>query len=304
MPSLTVRPAAGNAGAKRIARVPSARCAASNSAPSGPRAAESTFLKKSEFGSPAREVTARETARAARCDERERELVLKACTDSGVENCTLVPNQTRTVRPVRRNAAPASQAPVRSSARRTMRPECGSANDGRTKSGLRASVGIGEASLFFKSIGRASLLGSAEFSPNVTLESDWTNRGRFREGGEDGSPELLPFRCRCHPRRKPHQRTHCAGSCGAGERATHYTERDRIDRPRADFARSQRVPARAADHHHGVVFAAQQRRQARLLFRGGLLLARSQKPQRPVHRARRLLRSAELQRPSPGADPA
>jgi hypothetical protein len=54
------------------------------------------------------------------------------------------------VRPVRRKAAPASHAPVRSSARRTMRPECGSANDGRTKSGLRASVGIGEASLFFK----------------------------------------------------------------------------------------------------------------------------------------------------------
>src|ERR1700690_2281518 len=163
MPSLTVRPAAGNAGAKRMAPVPSARCAASSSAPSGPRAAESTFLKKSEFGLPARAAQARETARAARRGESARELVLKACTDSGVEKCALVPNQMRTVRPVRRKAAPASQAPQRSSARRTMRPEFGSANEGGTKSRLRASVGIGEASLFFKSIGLLSLLGSAEF---------------------------------------------------------------------------------------------------------------------------------------------
>src|SRR5580704_13872677 len=130
MPSRTERPAEGKAGARRTARVLRVRWAARISAAKGPRAAESTFLKKSALGSEPRAAAACDTALAAYPGESERELVLKACTDSGAENWTLVPNQTRTEWPAFRKAAAASHAPVRSSARTTMRPERESAKEG------------------------------------------------------------------------------------------------------------------------------------------------------------------------------
>src|SRR5580704_9581330 len=121
MPSRTVRPAAGNAGASRTARDPKARCAAKISAAKGPRAAESIFLNKSVWGLEASAAAMRATIRDALAGESERESVLKACTGSVAGNVAAVPSQTRTARPVGRNAAAESQAPVKSSARRTMR---------------------------------------------------------------------------------------------------------------------------------------------------------------------------------------
>src|SRR5271157_4395257 len=150
MPLRTVRPAAGKAGASRTARDPKARCAARISAANGPRAAESIFLNKSALGFDARTAAVRATMRDALAGESERESVLKACTGSVAGKVAAAPSQTRTARPVRRNAAAESQAPVKSSARRRI---CsGSEVLGRTewRSGLAAAVGMKAAVLYFR----------------------------------------------------------------------------------------------------------------------------------------------------------
>src|SRR5580658_2587245 len=118
MPLRTVRPAAGNAGASRTARALKARWAARISAAKGPRAAESIFLNKSVWELEASTEAVRATMRDALSGERERDSVLKACTGSVAGNVAAAPSQTRTARPVGRNAAAESHAPVKSSARR------------------------------------------------------------------------------------------------------------------------------------------------------------------------------------------
>src|SRR5208283_3004072 len=82
--------------------------------------AESIFLNKSAWRLEARAAAVRATMRDALAGESERESVLKACTGSVAGNKAAAPSHTRTARPVGRNAAAASQAPVKSSARRTI----------------------------------------------------------------------------------------------------------------------------------------------------------------------------------------
>jgi hypothetical protein len=88
--------------------------------------------------------------RDALAGESERESVLKACTGSVAGNDAATPSQTRTALPVGRNAAAASQAPVKSSARRQIC--CGNevGEGAEWWSGLAVAVGIKAAALYFR----------------------------------------------------------------------------------------------------------------------------------------------------------
>jgi hypothetical protein len=104
----------------------------------------------------------------------------------------------------------------------------------------------------------------------------WTRTRPFREGRGDGSPERFAFPAAASRHGRQSKQERFADACcfrlpPSGPLIT-LSEIEAIDRERILRAANEYLTAPPITDH-GIVFAAQQGRQARLFFRGGLLVA-------------------------------